>query len=158
MRGLTLHRPVDWAMAHGGKDLENRRQKPPRSVIGQRIALHAGNEYKYEYADWIKRVLGIDVIPDTRPGVIVATTLIVGWLCVGSTENRKAGLEVIATKPEYVALRESKWFLGPYAWVCAETIALPKPVVCRGWQGLWPVPPDKERLVLEQEQRARAAA
>lgn len=158
MLGLTLHRPVDWAMARAGKDLENRGHRPPRTVLGTRIALHAGEKYNYEYFDWIKGVVGSDVvIPETRPGVIVATTLIVGWLCVGNDECRKAGLEVLASAAEFIELRNSKWFLGPYAWVCRETIALPKPVRCKGAQGVWTVPTPVAHLVVEQEQIATAA-
>lgn len=157
MRGLTLFRPWDWAMAHGGKDIENRKWKPPASVIGQRIALHAGKTYDYDGADFIKGVLGIREIPLSRESVIVATTLVRGWLCVGTKDNRAAESDVVASSRELIDLHASGWFFGPYGWAVVETIALPKPVPCKGAQGLWRLPPKIEAEVLSQEQQALRA-
>ena len=37
---------------------------------------------------------------------------------------------------------DSPWFEGPFGWVLAETVVLPRPVPCGGSQGLWPLPED----------------
>jgi len=42
MKALTLTAPWGTAIAKLGKDIENRRWKPPDAIIGQRIAIHEG--------------------------------------------------------------------------------------------------------------------
>jgi len=42
MKGLTLRHPWAFAIAHWGKRIENRTWKPPKALIGQRIAIHGG--------------------------------------------------------------------------------------------------------------------
>lgn len=52
MRALTLWRPWTWAIYHAGprrKLIENRDWEPPRSVMGQIIALHAGKTFDREH-------------------------------------------------------------------------------------------------------------
>jgi hypothetical protein len=157
MLGLTLHRPWDWAMAHGGKNIENRKQKPWAKVIGTRIALHAGKTYDYDGAEFIKRTLGITAIPPPEPRARSSrTTLIVGWVSKGTKANVKFASEVIASAPELLELASSEWFFGPYGWVMREPIALPKQVRARGMQGLWLLPDHVEAEVRRQE-AARAA-
>lgn len=149
MRCLTLHRPWDWAMAHGGKDIENRSWKPHDAVMGQRIALHAGQRYDYDGATFIKATLERnEALPLTHPGMIVATTRVIGW--IHRDGHRLDGSVACAV------VKASPWFFGPYGWVCRETIALPKPVHCRGAQGLWALPPEIEAAVLQQEQLGRS--
>ena len=48
MRGLTLHQPWAWAIAHAGKNVENRTWAPPAYMIGERIAIHAGKRFDEE--------------------------------------------------------------------------------------------------------------
>lgn len=42
MKALTLHQPWATCIAHHGKRVENRTWAPPQSIVGQRIAIHAG--------------------------------------------------------------------------------------------------------------------
>ena len=42
-RALTLHAGWAHAVAHLGKDVENRTWAPPKAILGQRIAIHAGS-------------------------------------------------------------------------------------------------------------------
>jgi hypothetical protein len=42
MKSLTLHPEWAHAVAHLGKRIENRSWKPPASIIGEHIAIHAG--------------------------------------------------------------------------------------------------------------------
>lgn len=46
--------------------------------------------------------------------------------------------------------RLSKWYMGQVGWVLDEVVTLPKPVPCRGAQGLWTLPADVESAVLAQ--------
>ena len=42
MKAITLHQPWASLIAHGVKTIETRSWAPPRRLIGQRIAIHAG--------------------------------------------------------------------------------------------------------------------
>ena len=42
MRAITLHQPWASLIAHGVKGIETRSWPPPRSLVDQRIAIHAG--------------------------------------------------------------------------------------------------------------------
>jgi hypothetical protein len=150
MRALTLHRPWDFAMAHGGKDIENRPWKPWPSVVGARIALHAGMHYDDGGAGYIDSLLGLGKAPtasQSRGGFIVATTRIEGWVHEDGS--------YFGVPPEVAReARRSRWFMGPFGWICADTRPLHEPVPCRGAQGLWAVPIGVETRVLLQERRA----
>jgi hypothetical protein len=146
MRALTLWRPWEIAILSGSKTVENRSWPPPKSVIGTRIALHAGKKYDYVSAEAIKQVLGLATIEST-PGVIVGTVLIAGYVKIGTK-----GRDGTATSPELLPLLKSVWFFGEYGWALQDVRALAKPVPCKGMQGLWVVPPEIEAEVLRQEQ------
>ena len=44
MKALTLHQPWASLIADGRKAIETRSWPPPRTLIGKRIAIHAGKE------------------------------------------------------------------------------------------------------------------
>ena len=149
MRGITLLRPWAWAIFHAGKRVENRTWGPPAAIVGQRIALHAGLAYDHEAAEWMRAVL--DLTPpatmDDPAGCIVGVATVRGWVdgtdaLLGhsrSVEHRHA-----------VSAWSSAWFAGPCGWMLDDLRALAEPVPCRGRQGLWALPPDVERSVLER--------
>ena len=63
MKAITLHQPWASLIAEGHKTIETRDWPPPLSLVGQRIAIHAGKR-KPRRAEWntdIKAI--IDVIP-----------------------------------------------------------------------------------------------
>ncbi len=153
MKALTLHRPWDWAMLHG-KQIENRSWKPPAELVGQRFALHAGKHYDYDGLAFIKRTLGIGVVPTSDAGVVVGTTELVGWIELDSAGVRSKGVGPIASHAGCAHGFDSPWLFGPIGWVLKDTRALRKPVPCRGMQGLWTLPRDVERRVLEQLEAA----
>jgi len=57
---LTLWRPWAWSVAAGLKRIENRGWKPPASLIGKRLAIHAGEKWDPD-ANAVLRAGGIDV-------------------------------------------------------------------------------------------------
>jgi hypothetical protein len=143
MRALTLIQPWAWAIAHAGKVIENRTWAPPHSLLGQRIAIHAGK----------KRERGL-FLPDgsTPPlfldqSAVVAVGTLVGYVCDdgnGRVEANHFGAEIMR------AACASPWYQGPVGWIVVNRIALPTPVPCRGAQGLWTLPPDVEAAVMRQ--------
>lgn len=121
IRGLTLIRPWSWAIAHAGKDVENRTWEPPAGTIGSWLAIHSGQKYDQESAEWMLDDLELAHVPakDADPaGVIVA----------------------VAQFAEVVTESTSEWFVGPFGWRLENVTALPEAVPCKGALGLWTLP------------------
>lgn len=136
---LTLWRPWPWAFFYPPpemrKRLENRPWKPWQSIIGKRIALHAGKHWDAEGQELI-----VDVMDAGGPWTayehqwcaegIIGTVRVVGWHARGTKED------TLSSIPEDQAC----WFFGPYAWICEDEELLPAPIPCKGRQGLWRIP------------------
>lgn len=119
IKGLTLWQPWAWAVAYAGKQVENRSWKPPRQLVGEWIAIHAGQRFDRSAVQQI-RELGIELAAEcSQKGVIVAVARLVG----------------------VVEESADPWFVGPVGWVLGEVQAV-KPLPCSGSQGLWNLPPD----------------
>lgn len=138
MKALTLWRPWGNAILRWGKDIENRTWSPPADIIDQGlpIAIHNGKQIDGEGAGAImvalkgeRSAFGMDAYELLGPAGYVIGVVCVTGVCRES---------------------KSKWFAGPVGWCLADPIALPTPVRCRGAQGLWDLPADIEREVLEQ--------
>jgi len=126
-KAITLHQPWAFAIAHAGKEIENRKWIPPRSVVGCRIAIHAG------------KVLDRDGLDDLRDRGIEPT----------HDELIRGAIVAVCTLTGYVRESDSPWFTGPIGWTLENVVAI-DPVPCRGFQGLWPLPPDIKKLVEAQ--------
>lgn len=184
MKALTLTCPWGPAIAHWDKRVENRTWSPPESLIGQRLAIHAGKSplvpveasprapagWKWlsgaareETQDAIAfaRRAGAptgEITPawlHERSSAILAVATVQGW-ATNTLQHRHPSMN------ETDAIRlvlNSPWFVGgdAYGWVLADVIALPEPVSCKGAQGLWPLPADVEAQVREQLARAGGA-
>lgn len=136
MRALTLIRPWCWAIAHAGKDVENRSWRPPDSIIGHRIAIHSGLKWDAAAASRVAKLSSKMLAPkeDWRGGRIVATAKVTGWTVAAA----------------------SKWAIdGQVHWCLRSVFVLPTPVPCKGAQGLWTVPEDVERQILEQMKKGK---
>lgn len=125
MMGLTLMQPWAWAIAHAGKDVENRTWAPNRKFIGQRIAIHAGRNYDSD-AHAFFDALGIDWRrPACRETGIVATATLRGVLGLQGTPASLAH--------NLAALfGQSPWLFGPLGWCLADVVPLRQAVPCRG--------------------------
>ena len=123
-KAITLHQPHAFAIAHAGKDIENRKWAPPGSVIGCRIAIHAG------------KVLDRNGLDELRDRGIMPT----------HDDLVRGAIVAVATLTGYVRESESPWFTGPIGWTLEDIVAI-DPVPCRGFQGLWNLPPDIKKLV-----------
>jgi hypothetical protein len=156
MRALTLHAPWAYAVAHLEKRVENRSQPPPRTVLGKRIAIHAGLAEKP--AEWtaIAKCIGLPDGKWTGPmatrGAVVATAFVYGWMRSPSDWHTVDGLP-----PRMGRHVGSPWFVGPVGWLLTQVVTLPEPVPCRGAQGVWFLPADVAEAVARQESIARAA-
>lgn len=160
MRALTIHRPWPWAIVHlppsHRKGVENRTWPPPPSILGERMAIHAGLHFDAEALDFIAARCPDDgplppLRPESHPTGIVGMATVVGY-----RNSLDEFLHSVHGLRGRVAPR-NPWFVGPLGWLLADVVALPEPVVCKGAQGLWTVPAEVEELVLAQLAAARAA-
>ena len=125
MKALTLWRPWAWALFHG-KDVENRTWSPPASMIGQRIAIHAGKKYDAAGELFILNRLGLVAIP----GAALVT-----------------GIIGVATIARVVTESSSPWFGGPKGWVFEDHVPFPEAIRIGGAQGLWTLPREVEIFI-----------
>ena len=151
MLGLTLYRPWDHSIVHGPKRVENRPWRPPQSVIGTDIALHAGKHYCREGAAFI-RDLGHVLPPQSehRDSVIVGVVRIVRAVNLDRIEDALFATMGTGNQPAKDPVESDPWAFGPWVWVLDNVRPLATPVPCKGAQGLWRLPVDVERAVREQ--------
>lgn len=134
MKAITLWRPWPYAVMWCGKRVENRSWAPPRSLIGQRIAIHAGKKFDAEDAALIASAstTPMNLLQEARqPTGIVCTAV----------------LAAVVTAADNPRARFGFWWAGPVGWVLDDVRLLPEAVPCRGAQGLWDVPSDVEARI-----------
>lgn len=133
MKALSIQQPWVWAILEKGKRLENRTWKPPWSVIGQRIALHASK------------------MPDKAGYAVLAERL--GEFVGGQPRGAILGTAIVASSCERAeafrlhGIQARDWWAGPVAWVLRDVQQLPEPIPCRGHLGLWEVPEEIVRRI-----------
>lgn len=171
MIAATLWRPWDEPVAAGAKPIENRPQPPPRKLLGETIAIHAGKHHDPSARRFIAErgyVLGGtrgEWVANRRMA-IVGVARIAGWL-----DRREKSLvdgEGMVTAldertdggPDYrslvAAADRSPWWMGPVGILLVDAVAI-APVSCRGAQGWWTVPEAIAALVNDRVEEARAA-
>lgn len=145
MKALTLKQPWAWAIANAGKRIENRTWPPPQSLIGERIAIHAGKSVDIEGAANIHDATGI-VLPmrGLARGAIVATAR----LASAFYAERLSAVQLVALDDQV------KWWCGPWAWCLEDVVRLDPVVPCSGKLGLWSVPEHLLGVVNEREREA----
>lgn len=155
MKAITVWPEWACAIAHLGKDVENRGWSPPSWLVGARIAIHAGRHIggrpgavaTEEGLTSVVRMAPRGAIgsiltmpprffrPDMS-GIAIATSAIVATARLA---------DVVTDSPSPWAVPDA------YHWVLADLRTLREPVACRGAQGLWDVPDDVLAKVLAQE-------
>lgn len=160
MRALTVWRPVDEPMSTGEKPIENRPKPPPRTLLGQVIAIHAGKMWDEHMATFCYHAgYQHQLSPaesDARAMSIVGVARIVGWLdtavpSVHSTRERVVAVD--SFRHQVQELQSSPWWIGPVGILLIEATAI-EPVPCKGMQGYWTVPRDVEAIVAERVREA----
>ena len=141
MRALTLHRPWSFAVAHLGKDVENRGWRTNYRGL---LAIHGGAKWSNDAASGIARINGrifrADEKLNSGAGIVAVANLV---------DCHEARPETHSFEDIYAAACcESSWAQDDgWHWVLANVRPLPEPVPCKGRQGLWRLPEDVERAV-----------
>lgn len=126
MKALSIVQPWAWLIISSHKPVENRIWAPPKSLMGQRIVVHASKKRDtFEYTMACKLANGLD-------GIKVPS---IDALHYGAA----IGTAVVRDVVEHHA---SPWFFGPFGIVLDEAELWPKPVSIRGQLGLWTFPND----------------
>jgi hypothetical protein len=124
---LTLHNPWAHAIAHFGKDVENRSWMPPEHI--DRILIHAGKAWSPTGSGYL-RELGFGEIEDYDPATsAIVAVADVAYACDAARRNAPCGCG------RWAAAGQCHWRLGT-VWTLAE------PVPCAGRQGLWRPAPE----------------
>jgi hypothetical protein len=151
MRALTVRPPWSWAIAHGGKTVENRGY--PTRYRGL-LAIHGGARSRWDpdgqasalvREAWAARAR-------SRPDAHNSIWLLrkdTGWMTFGAVV---AVAELRGCHgPDDCYGTCSPWAAaGQWHWNLFDVRPLPDPVPCRGMLGLWRLPDDVEKAVRAQ--------
>lgn len=142
MKALTIRHPFPWCICYLGKPLENRNWVPSPGQLrpGEQFAIHAGKmvpamELQNSFASLFE--MGC-IDQDTKLPTLA------------DLRTQESSIVAVVTYGGAVTATASRWFVGRYGWVLRDLVVLPKPVPCRGAQGLWDVPPDVLERMREQ--------
>lgn len=139
MHAITLRQPWAHAVAHFGKDVENRQRRPPAHLIGQRVAIHVGKTWgvnlygiplpseTVQFARDHCRIEEGRILAPPNSGRIVATARLVGWV-LKLPDGLDCGGETGWTVGDALDALRSPWFTGPIGWTLADVRPLAVPV------------------------------
>lgn len=123
MRCVPLHQPWASLVAKGAKRVETRHWPAPRTILGQRVGIHACvTRANLHFCRTSPFNLYVPDETELPFGAIVATAVISA--CVEMTESNIA--KVRAERPHEIAFGD--WTPGRYAWVLKEVMPLSRPV------------------------------
>ena len=146
MKALTLHQPWASLIARGVKTIETRSWRPPGSLIGERIAIHAGKQVvglRFLNGDTIgaiAQLYGPDWQKNIPTGAVVATAVLVRAVQVYGLDEQDARNVVLAGGPptEYVTWDPYGDFsAGRWLWFLDSVERIEPPIAAVGHQRLW---------------------
>lgn len=140
MKALTVHQPWSWLIANRYKPLENRSWPPPKSLHGERFAIHSSKKFPVVSEETVREIISAGTggpkafaeanrwaasYPTKREdftlGAIVCTVI----------------LEGVITEPTGNPLID-RWYEGQFGWLLKD-VRVFEPIACRGSQKLWNV-------------------
>lgn len=132
MKAVVIHQPYAWAIVRGVKRFENRSWA---TAFRGRLAVVAGKSRASlgDWGDWNPAVM-VDLPrwPDLPFGAVVGTVDLVDCLTLDAAERYAA--ERCPEQDEFAS--------GPFCWLLANPLALPKPIPVTGRLGLFDIPFD----------------
>lgn len=122
MKAITLHQPWATAIALGQKKYETRSWRPPESVIGERIAIHAANRpSEREFQAWLPEGTEYPL------GAVVATATVRAYYLT----------HLLAPQLPISELAWGDYSPGRWAWQLIDVIRMPHPIPARGFHKVW---------------------
>lgn len=133
-RALSVRQPYAWAIVEKRKPLENRDWRPPQSIIGKVIAIHASRKSLSvdEQQDFEVEMLDMgfkdeDLPPCAPPAYVYGG--IIGLARVKGFVD-PAGARTLP-RDAY------RWFRGRYGWLLTDVVKLSETIDCKGELGLF---------------------
>ena len=143
MKAITLWQPWASLIANGTKTIETRSWAPPRSLLGQRIAIHASARFDRTVREACVQHLGH--LTENYPlSVVVATAVLSGFGLVSARIGR-SGEEVYVNRYHH----EGSGFVdvpvdpygdfspGRWLWFLEDVLRVDPPAPAKGRQGFW---------------------
>ena len=161
MKALTLHQPWATLIAAGVKTTETRSWGPPRSLIGHRIALHAGKQLIKSQSglgagtwEMMNTLYGPDWSELIPRGMVVATARLADARRVVALDL-ETGRARLSGSPARTVLADPYGDFSPgrWLWLLADVQPCNPPAPARGAQGLWNWEPQED-----EEKQASAQA
>ena len=140
MKCLTLHQPWASLIASGQKTVETRSWRPPASLVGERIAIHAGRRVAAQAGLHPETALAIAGIYGPRwresapRGAVVCTVRIAAAHQVRRVEQ---GLAWVDDGVSYRVSPHGDYSPGRWLWLLDDLICFERPVPAIGHQRLW---------------------
>jgi hypothetical protein len=128
-RVLTIRQPYAWAICNlkaNPKRVENRTWRPPESLFGQVILVHAGKTFEI---DGLRHIKDISEIAPPAPREFT-TGAIVGGFILSSFFVANSGLNGNVPRCQGV------WATGPVCWLMESAFSFPEPIPFTGRLGL----------------------
>lgn len=116
MKALTIAQPYADMIVKGEKIIENRKWPAPATLVGQRLAIHAGKS-----RSWMDQE-DLDERPDMVFGAIVATAELMACMHVDKL-------------PLHFVTRDDAQ--GPWCWIFDHVEKVDPPVPVSGAQRVW---------------------
>ena len=136
MKAITLHQPWASLVAEGIKTIETRSWCPPRALIGERLAIHAGRTVVKDCGPSqaaIARFYGQEWLRTVPVGAVVAVAAVIGAYRVDRRDHDRAycGEQTIPIDPH------GDFSPGRWLWVLEDIQQVTPPVLARGMPGIW---------------------
>jgi len=164
MKAISLHQPWASLIMCGAKRVETRSWRPPESLIGERIAIHAAKRIDdCVLDDPFSRYIA-DPVRDAPQGVLLGSVLLEGvWLIEHRAEAKMVAHEYHRLNedgtPEfdYEAVAHELAFgdftVGRWAWGLADVRRLNEPMPLRGRQRIFDISTAVETAMSERSTR-----
>lgn len=148
MRAFTVYQPWASALALGIKAVETRGHKPPSSVLGKRVAIHAA---KRPIPDSIRRdevylqallpKCDVGDLSELPRGVVLATAKLADARCVldASQDGKSVWVSSTAYDGGFAVAVDplGDFSVGRWLWFLRDVRQLETPAPARGMQGFW---------------------
>ena len=130
MKAITLHQPWAALVACGAKNTETRSWHPPKNLLGQRLAIHAGKKSVKipagAFAQAVDSCLGKGWRSKEAFGAVIATAKL-------KKVKKITGKEDISKKE----ILFGDYAPGRWMWQLADIKKVEPPVITRGYQKIW---------------------
>ncbi|MEK7730183.1 MAG: hypothetical protein AAB354_17375 [candidate division KSB1 bacterium] len=140
MKALSIRQPWAWAVAHAGKDVENRNW---HMRYHGSLAIHAAKSMTRARSEAFLRFWneGLEEEHKRRLAPLIVPR---------SEELPRGAIIAVAEAIDCVHKSDSRWFAGPHGLLLRDVRVLVQPIPCRGALGFFELPAEIAELIAAQ--------